>query len=90
MEAYLTVWWVWLLAALVLGMLEIAAPAFILLGFAIGAAITSLIVAVASPSVAATLLIFAVLSLISWLVLQRVFSLKKGQVKTFDTDINDN
>ncbi len=84
-------WWAWLAGAFALGILEMAVPGFIFLGFAIGAALTALIVAVAGPSLSVTgiMLIFAVLSLIAWLVLQRVFSLKKGQVKTFDTDIND-
>ncbi len=91
MLAYVSVWWVWLVAAMILAMLEIAAPAFIFLGFAIGAAVTAPIVAIfgATLSAAGTLLIFAILSLIAWLTLQRVFALKKGQVKTFDSDIND-
>ena len=91
MLSYVSIWWVWLCAAMILAMLEIAAPAFIFLGFAIGAAVTAPIVAVfgGSMSAAGTLLIFAVLSLIAWLVLQRVFALKKGQVKTFDNDINE-
>jgi len=91
MEDYLSIWWVWLAAAIVLGILEIAAPAFLFLGFAIGAVITSAIVAIAGAtlSTTGTLLIFAVLSLIAWLALQRIFALKKGQVKTFTNDIND-
>jgi len=40
-------------------------------------------------SVAATLVVFAVASLIATLILRRVFALPKGQVKTFDSDIND-
>ena len=35
------------------------------------------------------LLIFAVLSLVAWLGLRRVFALPHGQVKTFDHDINE-
>jgi len=91
MATLYTVWWVWLAAAIVLGILEIAAPAFIFLGFAIGAAITSLIVLIAGSalSLTGTLLIFAILSLIAWLVLQKVFAMKKGQVKTFTDDINE-
>ena len=91
MVAYLSIWWVWLAAAIILGILEIAAPAFIFLGFAIGAAITAGVVAIAGASLGAplTLLIFAILSLMAWLVLQRTFALKKGQVKTFENDIND-
>jgi membrane protein implicated in regulation of membrane protease activity len=36
-----------------------------------------------------SVLMFAVISLIATLVLRKVFSLPKGQVKTFDGDIND-
>jgi len=32
--------------------------------------------------------IFAVLSLIAWIILRNTFKLKTGQVKTFDEDIN--
>ena len=35
------------------------------------------------------LLIFAALSLASWLLLRKMFALPKGQVKSFDSDIND-
>ena len=38
---------------------------------------------------ALTLAIFAVMSLVSYLVMRRVFGLRKGQVKIWDTDIND-
>jgi membrane protein implicated in regulation of membrane protease activity len=33
-------WWVWMLAGAVLAILEVLLPGFILLGFAIGAALT--------------------------------------------------
>jgi hypothetical protein len=33
---------------------------------------------------------FAVLSLVAWIVLRRLFDLKTGSVKTFEHDINDN
>ncbi|MCX8953146.1 hypothetical protein OU790_06840 [Ruegeria sp. NA] len=84
-------WWIWLAAALALGILEIFLPGFIFLGFAIGAAVTGLILAV--PGMALSLnvlaLIFAVMSLIAWLVLRKLFALPNGQVKTFNHDIND-
>jgi hypothetical protein len=35
------------------------------------------------------LLVFSGLSLVAWLVLRRSFKGPKGQVKTFDHDIND-
>ncbi len=91
MEALLTTWWVWLAAALVLGILEMLIPGFIFLGFAIGAAVVGL--ALLGPlgllSLPAILLIFAIASLVAWLALRRYFALPKGQVKTFDHDIND-
>ncbi|SHG33999.1 NfeD family protein [Cognatishimia maritima] len=91
MAVLLTTWWVWLAAALGLGILEMLVPGFIFLGFAIGAAVTGL--ALLGPlkllSVPAILLLFAVISLIAWLILRRVFSLPKGNVKTFNHDINE-
>lgn len=84
-------WWIWLAAALALGILEIFLPGFIFLGFAIGAAVTGLVLAI--PGMALSLnvlvLIFAVMSLIAWLVLRKLFALPQGQVKTFNHDIND-
>lgn len=84
-------WWVWLAAALVFGIAEMLLPGFVFLGFAIGAAVVGLTMlgplALLSPSM--VLLVFAGLSLAAWLVLRRVFSLPHGQVKTFDSDIND-
>jgi membrane protein implicated in regulation of membrane protease activity len=91
MADLLTIWWVWLAAALVLAILEVLAPGFIFLGFAIGAAVVG--VALLGPlqllSVPMILLVFAALSLVAWLVLRRLFALPKGQVKTFNHDIND-
>ncbi len=91
MTDLLTVWWVWLAAALVLAILEVLAPGFIFLGFAIGAAVVGL--ALLGPiqllSVPMILLAFAALSLVAWLVMRKVFALPKGQVKTFNHDIND-
>ncbi len=84
-------WWIWLAAALVLAILEVALPGFIFLGFAIGAGITGLLLLIpgVTPALPVLLLIFAVLSLVSWLVLRRMFALPHGQVKTFNRDINE-
>ena len=86
-------WWVWAGIALVLGILEMVAPAFILLGFAIGAGVVTLLLLIGGAgAVGGTVpwmfVIFAVASLIAWLILRRVFSLPQGQVKTFEDDIN--
>ncbi len=91
-DAFWQIWWIWGVAALVLVGVEILVPGFIALGFGIGAAIIAALFFVApemavAPSLLA--LLFAILSLVAWLVLRRVFSLPTGQVKKFDHDIND-
>nr|WP_114286300.1 hypothetical protein [Candidatus Halocynthiibacter alkanivorans] len=88
-------WWVWVSAALVLAILEIMAPAFIFLGFALGALAVGLLLLL--PPAAAwlagalplKLVVFALLSLLAWLILHKVFGLRKGQVKIWHRDIND-
>ena len=87
-------WWAWAIVALTFAFFEIILPAFVFLGMAIGAASVSLFMLLGGAeflggSVATTLVVFAVASLIATLILRRVFALPKGQVKTFDSDIND-
>ncbi|KAE9629761.1 hypothetical protein FEE96_03730 [Parasedimentitalea maritima] len=84
-------WWVWAATALLLAIVEVLAPGFVFLGFAIGAAAVSLILLNTGMSVGLPmlLLIFAALSLVAWLILRRIFARPQGQVKTFDHDIND-
>jgi len=84
-------WWLWAAAALLLAIIEVLAPGFVFLGFAIGAAAISLILLNTGMSVSLPmlLLIFAALSLVAWLILRRVFARPHGQVKNFDHDIND-
>lgn len=90
MGALWSLWWVWGVIALALAIIEILLPGFVFLGFAIGAAAVAVILLTPlSLTLPVLLLVFAVLSLAAWLILRRVFALPKGQVKTFDTDIND-
>ncbi|MGH1576020.1 NfeD family protein [Planktotalea sp.] len=88
-----TSWVFWMIAAVALAILEVFAPSFIFLGFAIGAALVGLILMVGgsaiSLSLPMTFLVFAVVSLISWIALRRVLGVRSGQVKVFDEDIND-
>lgn len=85
-----TLWWVWMAGAVALGILEIFAPGFLFLGFAVGAGLTGILLALGlSPSLPWLLLIFAVVSLASWLGLRRVLGIRKGQVKIWDRDINE-
>ena len=85
-------WWAWAILALALACLEITLPAFVFLGMAIGAGCVAMVMALGGAGVIGaplSVLMFAVISLITTLVLRKLFSLPKGQVKTFDGDIND-
>ena len=83
-------WWAWVILGFALGVLEVLAPGFIFLGFAIGAVVTGVLVGIGIPAgPAALILIFAVVSVLSWLILRRVVGVREGQVKIWDRDIND-
>jgi len=93
MDGFISEWWVWAVTALVLGILEMLAPAFVLLGFAGGAGVIALGLLIGGPalfggSVFWMLVIFSVVSLICWLALRKYFA-HENQVKVWDTDIND-
>jgi len=87
-----TVWWVWVVAGFGLGVLEVLVPGFIFLGFAIGAVLMGVMVGlgVLGGNIPALLLGFAVLSVLAWLVLRATMGVRRGQVKLWDKDINDN
>ncbi len=87
-----TIWWVWVVAGIVLAVLEIVVPGFVFLGFAIGAGLTGVLVGVglAPGNVALLALVFAVLSLVAWVVLRRAVGVTKTQVKLWKKDINEN
>ncbi len=86
-------WWLWMVGALALAIVEVLIPAQIFLGFAVGAALTGLGLAIGVPGLAGslplTLVVFAVLSLIAWIVIRRVLGVRPGQVKIWDRDINE-
>lgn len=83
-------WWIWVAAGIGLGILEVAVPGFIFLGFAVGAvAIGALLATGVSMGLPTLLVIFGIVSLVAWLVLRRVVGLRKGQVKRVHHDINE-
>lgn len=85
-------WWVWISASLVLAILEVVIPGYLFLGFAIGALVLGILVALGlSPAgIAAIIAVFAVLSLLAYIGLRMTFKLNRGQVKIWDRDINEN
>lgn len=91
MTLWVTVWWVWLAAAIIFAIAEILVPGFLFLGFALGALAVSLLLLNTGMtlSLPVLLFLFAGLSLIAWIVLRMFFKVPRGQVKHFDHDIND-
>jgi membrane protein implicated in regulation of membrane protease activity len=85
-------WWVWVVGGLAIGALEMVVPGYIFVGFAIGAVATGLLagIGVLAGSPAVMLAVFALLSLAAWLGLRRAMGKRKGQVKIWTRDINDN
>lgn len=86
-----SLWWVWVAGGFAIGTLEVLMPGFIFVGFAIGAVLTGGLIGIGllGTSLPMLLVVFALVSLIAWVVLRRLFGLRKGQVKIWDRDIND-
>ncbi len=83
-------WWIWVAAGIGLGILEVMIPGFIFLGFAIGAVVVGVLLAIGvALSLPMLLVVFAVVSLVAWLVLRKVVGLRRGQVKRVHHDINE-
>lgn len=83
--------WVWVVAGIVLGVLEVLVPGYIFLGFAAGAVVVGglLWLGVIAPGLPALLLLFALISLAAWWGMRRFFGIRQGQVKIWDRDVND-
>jgi inner membrane protein len=92
MLALLQIWWAWIVLGVVLAVLEVMIPGFIFLGFAIGAGITGVLMALGlfAGNVPLAVLVFAVLSVLAFLVLRRVVGVTKSQKKVWTKDINEN
>ena len=85
-------WWVWVVVGVTLAVAEVMLPGFILLGFAIGAALVGLLllIGVLGGNLFVLILMFAIASLVAWIALRRLVGIRKGQVKIWDRDINEN
>ncbi len=85
-------WWVWVVGGIVLGVLEVIAPAFVLLGFSIGALVVGGLIAfgLLGSSLPILILAFAIVSLLAWIALRRIFGIRDGQMKIWHKDINEN
>ncbi len=84
-------WWVWIVLGFSLGVLEVLAPGYIFLGFAIGAVATGVLVGIGvlGNTLPSTLLVFALASLAAWLITRKMLGKQASKVKIWDRDIND-
>ncbi|OIP82574.1 MAG: hypothetical protein AUK37_08905 [Rhodobacterales bacterium CG2_30_65_12] len=74
------IWWAWVAAGIGLAILEVLAPGFVFLGFAVGAVVVGVLVALGLVlALAWSLVVFAVVSLMAWLALRQVFGMFEGQ-----------
>lgn len=84
--------WVWVVAAAVLGVLEMLLPGFFLLGFAAGALLVAglLWLGVLGGSLPVMVLVAALAAVPVWLVARRLAGVRPGQTRIWDRDINEN
>lgn len=76
---------------LLLAITEVFVPASVFLGFAVGAFCVGLLMLIGVPlgGVPTTLLVFAIISAVAWVVLRRYLGVRRGQSKIIDRDVND-
>jgi inner membrane protein len=87
----LSLWWAWLVAAVLFGALEVMLPVFAFLGFAAGAAVTGVLLLVGLDlGTGPTLLIFAALSAGAYLAIRRILGTQAGRARIVTRDINEN
>lgn len=83
-------WWFWLSAAVLLGIVEVLLPAFVFLGFAIGAAVVGVLLLVGVPMTAAwALVVFAVMSVVGYAGLRLALGKTRGDVRVVTKDVNE-
>lgn len=84
--------WIWAVIGVALAAAEMLLPGFVLLGFALGALLVGagLWLGILGSSLAAILLTFALASALAWLAMRRLLGTRRGQVKIWDRDINEN
>lgn len=83
-------WWVWIAVSVVLGILEVLLPVNVFLGFSGGAFVTAILVALGLDlGLGGTLLLFAVVSGVSILILRASLGSHRGSARIIKGDIND-
>ena len=84
-------WWVWVAGGIALGILEVLAPGYVFLGFAVGAVMTGALLGLGVLGVGLPMLlvVFGCASVAAWAAMRAAFGVRRGQVKIWDRDINE-
>ena len=85
------VWWVWIGVAIVVGVLETLLPAWVFLGFSVGAfAMAGLVALGVDLGIGGTLLAFALISGVAYAVLRAwLGATARGSERVVEHDINE-
>ncbi|MCA3440976.1 MAG: hypothetical protein IOD05_10375 [Rhodobacter sp.] len=85
-------WWLWMVAGLVLAIIEVIIPGYIFAGFAVAAVLVGGLIWLGAlgDSLPVALVVMAVASVASWALLRFFFGRNLGEVKRWDRDINEN
>ena len=94
MAALWSIWWVWIVAALIFAFIEVFVPAFVFLGMAVGAVVVGVALGFGAlgwigAGLPALLLLFAVSSVAAAVGLRSVIGVRRGQVRIVERDINE-
>lgn len=83
--------WLWIIAALVLAVLELFAPGWVFMGIALAVGLMGLLLisGIWTAGLPLTLVVTAILSGLVWLILRRFARGSKGEVRIWDRDINE-
>lgn len=83
--------WLWIIAAVVLALIELALPGYVFLGTALALGLTGVLMLFGFWGLGffGTLIVTALLSFGAWALLRRLMGVQKGQVRIWHRDIND-
>ncbi len=83
--------WLWVIAGLVVALIELVLPGYVFLGTAIALVVMGLLLltGIWGVGLPGTLIVVAVLSFVVWLALRRWMGVQHGQVRIWRKDIND-
>ncbi len=83
--------WLWVIAGLVVALIELVLPGYVFLGTAIALVVMGLLLltGIWGIGLPGTLIVVAVMSFVAWLLLRRWMGIQHGQVRIWRDDIND-